>query len=136
MFDERPADAGRRLVVGLGGVGADDAARRVRVDLTRLRAAGVRVVLDRFGTGAAVLGTLRDLPVDGVRLDASFTTGVVDDPAAARVVRAVAALAHELDLLTVADGVDTPEQARAVRDAGWRLAQGWAYGGPQPPERD
>ena len=98
-----------------------------------LRTAGVRVVLDHFGAGLPLLAALRDLPLDGLKLDPSFTSGVVDDPASARVARGVAALAHELGLLTVADGVDSREQAEALRDAGWRYAQGWASGGPQPP---
>ena len=121
-----------RLVVELGGAMTDDVAHRVRGDVAELRAAGVAVLLARFGADAAPLVSLRDLTVDGVKLDPSFTSGVVDDPAAARVVRAVGALARELGLLTVADGADTAEQAHALRDAGWRYAQGWAFGGPQP----
>ena len=122
----------RRLVVELGGAAADGVAHRVRADLADLRAARVPVLLDRFGAGGSPLASLRDLPVDGIKLDPSFTTGVVDDPAAARVARAVGALAGELGLRTVAEGVDTPEQAQVLRDAGWRYGQGWAFGGPQP----
>jgi diguanylate cyclase (GGDEF)-like protein len=134
LLDELAARGAQpgRLVVELGGTALDDVAHRVRVDLAALRAAGVRVVLDRFGAGLPPLASLRDLPVDGIKLDPSYTSGVVDDPAAARVARGVAALARELGLMTVADGVDTAEQADVLRGAGWRYAQGWASGGPQP----
>ncbi|WP_298459648.1 bifunctional diguanylate cyclase/phosphodiesterase [uncultured Cellulomonas sp.] len=121
----------QRLLVLLSGASWADDGGRVRRAVEALRAAGVPVVLDGFGAGAS-LAALRDLPLDGVRLDVSFTAGLTDDPAAARVARAVGALAQELGLATIAPGVQTQEQAAVLRDGGWRYGQGWLFGAAQP----
>ncbi|WNB84889.1 EAL domain-containing protein [Cellulomonas sp. ATA003] len=123
--------AGGPLVVLLTEASTPDGAGRVRRDLEVLRAAGVAVVLDGFGVGSS-LTAVRDLPLDGVRLDPSFTAGLADDPAAARVTRAVGVLAAELGLATIAAGVRTEEQATVLRDGGWRYAQGWLFGVAYP----
>ena len=66
--------------------------------------------------------------VDGVKLDMSFTAGIPEDPAAARVSRALGALARELEMITIAEGVETPEQAHFLRSCGWEYGQGWLFG--------
>jgi len=117
-----------RLVVELTEAGLVDGESRVRHELAELRAAGVPVLLDDFGTGIAPLSYLRDLPVDGVKLDMSFTAGIPEDPAAQRVSRALGALARELEMITIAEGVETTEQAQFLRSCGWEYGQGWLFG--------
>ena len=117
-----------RLVVELTEAGLVESESRVRHELVELRAAGVPVLLDDFGTGIAPLSYLRDLPVDGVKLDMSFTAGIPEDPAAARVSRALGALARELEMITIAEGVETAEQAQFLRACGWEYGQGWLFG--------
>jgi EAL domain-containing protein (putative c-di-GMP-specific phosphodiesterase class I) len=117
-----------RLVVELTEAGLVDEESRVRHELAELRAAGVPVLLDDFGTGIAPLSYLRDLPVDGVKLDMSFTAGIPEDPAAQRVSRALGALARELEMITIAEGVETVEQAQFLRACGWEYGQGWLFG--------
>src|SRR5659263_355138 len=117
-----------RLVVELTEAGLVESGSRVRHELADLRAAGIPVLLDDFGTGIAPLSYLRDLPVDGVKLDMSFTAGIPEDPAAARVSRALGALAREMGLITIAEGIETPEQARFLRECGWHYGQGWLFG--------
>lgn len=117
-----------RLVIELTEAGLVDGASRVRHELAELRAAGVPVLLDDFGTGIAPLSYLRDLPVDGVKLDMSFTAGIPEDPAAQRVSRALGALARELEMITIAEGVETVEQAQFLRACGWEYGQGWLFG--------
>ena len=95
--------------------------------LTRLREAGVRVGLDRFGSGHSSLVQLRDFPLDALRIDRTF----VDDPT---VMAALVRLAHSLGLQAVIDGVDTDEQRKAVESAGCDAAQGAAFGEPLPAE--
>lgn len=117
-----------RLVVELTEAGLVDAESTVRMELAELREAGVPILLDDFGTGVAPLSYLRDLPVDGVKLDMSFTAGIPDDPAAARVSRALGAMAREMEMITIAEGIENSEQAEFLRGCGWHYGQGWLFG--------
>jgi len=105
---------------------------RIRHELTELRNAGVPILLDDFGTGVSPLSYLRDLPVSGVKLDMSFVAGIPEDPAGARVSRALGALARELGLATIAEGIETEAQAQFLSACGWRYGQGWLFGVAQP----
>ena len=95
--------------------------------LTRLREAGIGVALDDFGTGYSSLSHLVHLPVEALKLDATFTSGLARGDRQQAVLRAVVGLAHDLGLLVVAEGVETPEQAELFLRAGCRLGQGWLY---------
>jgi len=121
-----------RLVVELTESSLFDSGTRIRHELTLLRSAGVPILLDDFGTGVSSLSYLRDLPVNGVKLDMSFTSGIPDDPAAAKVSRALGALARELTMITIAEGIETEEQAGFLHRNGWRYGQGWLFGSAQP----
>jgi len=128
MAVSRNRVAAGRLVVELTESGLVDSGGRISHELAQLRAAGIPVLLDDFGTGIAPLSYLRDLPVDGVKLDMSFTAGIPEDPAAARVSRALGALAREMEMITIAEGVETAEQATYLHRCGWRFGQGWLFG--------
>lgn len=121
-----------RVVVELTESSLVAAGTRIRHELTQLADAGVPILLDDFGTGVSPLSYLRDLPVGGVKLDMSFTSGIPDDPTAARVTRALGALAREMTMVTIAEGIETAEQAAFVHRSGWRYGQGWLFGEPQP----
>lgn len=105
-----------------------DPSPRVRQDLVDLHAAGVPVLIDAFGTGVPPLPYLRDLPLAGIKLDMSFTAGIPEDPAASRVSRGLGAMTREMGLMSVAEGVETSEQATFLRDGGWQFGQGWLFG--------
>ena len=90
------------------------------------------ILLDDFGTGVSPLSYLRDLPVAGVKLDMSFTSGIPEDPTAGKVARALGALARELAMVTIAEGIEHEEQAEYLHRNGWRYGQGWLYGSAQP----
>ncbi|WP_148219399.1 putative bifunctional diguanylate cyclase/phosphodiesterase [Azospirillum sp. B510] len=81
-----------------------------RETLLQLRGAGIRLVLDDFGTGWSSLATLRRVPVEALKIDKQFVQAMVDDRGAAIIVQAVVALAHALELGVVAEGVETAEQ--------------------------
>ncbi len=122
----------QRIVVELTEASLVAPNTRIRHELTELRNAGVPILLDDFGTGVSPLSYLRDLPVSGVKLDMSFVAGIPDDPAGARVSRALGALARELGLATVAEGIETEAQAEFLSGCGWRYGQGWLFGVAQP----
>lgn len=85
-------------------------AAEAREALLHLRGAGIRLVLDDFGTGWSSLATLRRVPVEALKIDKQFVQAMVEDRDAAAIVQAVVALAHALGLGVVAEGVETPEQ--------------------------
>ncbi|WP_430867054.1 putative bifunctional diguanylate cyclase/phosphodiesterase [Demequina aurantiaca] len=122
----------RRMVVELTEASLVAPNTRIRHELTELRNAGVPILLDDFGTGVSPLSYLRDLPVSGVKLDMSFVAGIPEDPAGARVSRALGALARELGLATIAEGIETEAQAQFLGNCGWRYGQGWLFGVAQP----
>ena len=99
--------------------------------LTELRRIGVRISLDDFGTGYSTLTWLSTLPVDQIKIDRTFITTLPDDESLA-LVRGVLALARELDIEVVAEGVETPDQLDALRTAGCTLVQGYLLGRPAP----
>jgi EAL domain-containing protein (putative c-di-GMP-specific phosphodiesterase class I) len=89
-----------------------------------LREQGVEVALDDFGTGFSSLNMLRSLPLQTVKIDRSLIDPMPNTEAVA-VVKAICDLASVLDLDVVAEGVETPEHARAARSASTRPRAGW-----------
>ncbi len=107
-----------------------ESVKQVMRDLAHI---GITWWLDDFGTGYSSISHLRDLPIHGVKLDQTFTAGLVaGDSHAARLTRGLAGLADGLNLRTVAEGVETAEQAALLRGQGWEMAQGWHFGKPAP----
>jgi EAL domain-containing protein (putative c-di-GMP-specific phosphodiesterase class I) len=100
--------------------------------LTALRQLGIRVSLDDFGTGYSTLTWLQRLPVDQIKLDRSFTSAITEDAKSLALARGVLALAEELGVEVVTEGVETHEQLTLLRDAGFTLAQGYLWGKPEP----
>ena len=100
--------------------------------LSALRHLGVGIALDDFGTGYSTLTWLQQLPADRVKLDRSFTASLTTAAKGSALVRGVIALARELDLEVVGEGVETEEQLAALRAAGCTLFQGYLLGRPGP----
>jgi len=92
----------------------------------QLRAMGVMLVIDDFGTGYSSLAYLRRMPVRGVKLDKALLADLATDSRARTLARAVIAAARALGLLVVAEGLETVEAARIVRDLGVWAGQGFA----------
>ncbi|MEZ5141514.1 MAG: EAL domain-containing protein [Acidimicrobiales bacterium] len=107
----------------------------VEQNLRGLRARGIGVAVDDFGTGYASLTYLRQFPVDVLKLDRSFVAGLTDgaDERERRLVAGIIALAHRLEIPVTAEGVETDEQARRLRDLGCRSAQGFWCSAAVPP---
>lgn len=108
--------------------GKDDIAA---INIDSLADCGIALELDDFGTGYASLSKLTQLPLSGIKLDRSLVTPLPDQ-AADSVVRAILALAAELGLHVVAEGVEEDEQAAHLNNRGCSVGQGYGFGKPMP----
>ncbi|WP_158254595.1 EAL domain-containing protein [Rhodoblastus sphagnicola] len=104
----------------------------VRDILVRLRAAGLKVSLDDFGMGFSSLNHLRQFKIDKVKIDKSFTKTIFEDPESALIVRSVLHLAHGLNLMTVAEGVEDERTADMMSLMGCDFGQGYHFGKAVP----
>ncbi|NBZ87752.1 putative bifunctional diguanylate cyclase/phosphodiesterase [Stagnihabitans tardus] len=107
----------------------------VRDTLHMLRRSGVGVAVDDFGIGHSSLAYLQSLPVQELKIDRSFVASLGHEPGPSHaIVRAILAMAEALGLTTVAEGVETPEQADWLMAHGCELAQGFLLGRPVDPQ--
>jgi diguanylate cyclase (GGDEF)-like protein len=103
--------------------------------LEGLKAIGVRIALDDFGSGASSMSRLRELPVDELKLHESFIGAVGSTPEDASIVGALVDLGHALGLAVVAEGVEHESQVEQLRELGCDAAQGYAIGRPVSEEQ-
>ena len=95
-----------------------------------LRKAGIKLAMDDFGTGYSSLSYIEQLPFTIVKLDRSFVTEMHNNPVVQEIVHSVARIARTKQINTIAEGVETQEQAEMLRAAGCEYAQGYLYGRP------
>jgi EAL domain-containing protein (putative c-di-GMP-specific phosphodiesterase class I) len=101
--------------------------------LRALKVLGVGLALDDFGTGSSALGYLRDFPIDVLKIDKSFVDGMTDgERDASALVRAIIQLARALELGTVAEGIEKPEQVALLQPAHCERGQGFLFAKPLP----
>jgi diguanylate cyclase (GGDEF)-like protein len=105
---------------------------RVRSVLARLNEMGLRLAIDDFGTGYSSLAYLKRLPVQTLKIDRSFVSGMCEDPSDATIVRSTIDLGRSLGLEVVAEGVESLEVWSSLRALGCSLAQGYLIGRPVP----
>ena len=103
---------------------------RALATLTRLHALGIALSIDDFGTGHSSLAYLRELPVDEIKVDRSFVSGMTRDPTDAVIVRATIELGRSLKLRTVAEGVEDLETLARLQHLHCGAAQGFHYTPP------
>jgi len=101
--------------------------------LEALRDIGVRILLDDFGTGYSSLGYVRELPLDGVKLDQIFTRDLTVSAGAWTLARSVVALLSQLGLEIIAEGLETAAHLAQLRSLGCHIGQGYYFARPMPP---
>jgi diguanylate cyclase (GGDEF)-like protein len=102
--------------------------------LGALKALDVRVAMDDFGTGYTSLAYLQRLPIDILKIDRSFVRAMLADADSVAIVRAILSLAAALGMDTTAEGIDTPELLRPLRDLGCTHGQGFHFARPMEPK--
>ena len=103
--------------------------------MRQLKSLGVRLALDDFGTGYSSLSYLKRFPIDVLKIDKSFTFDVTSDEGAASITRAIIAMARSLNMITVAEGVETREQLEFLGALGCDVMQGYHISRPLPVDR-
>jgi diguanylate cyclase (GGDEF)-like protein len=98
--------------------------------LERLRAMGVKLWLDDFGTGFSGLSQLRRMPVHGVKIDRSFVTDMAHDPEDLAITNAIIAMAQSLGMKVTAEGIETQEQLNLLTQRGCDTGQGFLFNRP------
>ena len=112
----------------------EDPTHMLRI-LTGLRDQGFLIEMDDFGIGESSLAMLAEMPVDCLKLDRQFLVAGIHDRRHIEVIRLILNLAHALDIQTIAEGVETQEQADFLVSMGCPFAQGYFYGRPEPAEK-
>jgi diguanylate cyclase (GGDEF)-like protein len=100
--------------------------------LRLLRTAGMRIAIDDFGTGHSSLGRLSELPIDSLKIDRVFISRLPADRRSCTLVATIIELAHAFDIITVAEGVETPEQLEYLTRCGCDESQGFLHSRPIP----
>jgi predicted signal transduction protein with EAL and GGDEF domain len=100
--------------------------------LHQLRAIGVRIALDDFGTGYSSLSYLQRFPFDKIKIDRCFITNLADPQGSSSIVQAVVNIAADRHMTTTAEGVETSEQQRMLRELGCSEMQGYLFSPPKP----
>lgn len=95
-----------------------------------LKELGFVVSMDDFGTGFSSLNMLRNLPIDVLKLDRGFIKDTIQDSKGQIVTKSIIDMANKLNMITVAEGIETEEQAEFLRSIGCKIAQGFLYGKP------
>ena len=125
-----PADRLQLEITESAYMGADIGVTTVR----NLEALGVRMAIDDFGTGYSSLGYLKRLPVDALKIDRSFVCDIVSDVADQAIVGAICAVANNLGLTVIGEGVETLEQADYLVALGCATLQGFYFARPLTPD--
>jgi diguanylate cyclase (GGDEF)-like protein/PAS domain S-box-containing protein len=133
LREEKLPEGGLSLEI-TEGVLLDPAPATVDV-LEELHSAGARLYLDDFGTGYSSLSYLHRFPIDALKIDRSFVGGLKPDGEGREIIRTIMALAQGLELQVIAEGVETDEQAGALKELRCDYAQGYKYSRPVPAEQ-
>ncbi len=131
---ERSGIAPSRVVLEITEGSLASETERIVEMLAKLRKLGVRIAIDDFGTGYASLSHLQRLPVDILKVDKSFVTGLSDGGRSRELLQAILGVGQALSLAVVAEGIEAQTEMTALREMGCQMAQGFLVGRPSPAE--
>lgn len=100
--------------------------------ICRIRDMGFKIAMDDFGSGYSSLNTLKDIPIDILKLDMGFLRGDSNREKGGSIIGSVIRMSHDLGLITIAEGVETAEQADFLKSMGCDVIQGFLYAKPMP----
>jgi EAL domain-containing protein (putative c-di-GMP-specific phosphodiesterase class I) len=104
----------------------------IQNSLSRIKALGVKVSIDDFGTGFSSLGRLKELPIDRLKIDRSFVSDLPANRGSKAIAQAVVNMGHSLGLAVIAEGVETPAQVQCLTEIGCDEMQGYVIARPMP----
>ncbi|NEU12455.1 EAL domain-containing protein [Methylobacterium sp. BTF04] len=104
--------------------------RQIVHTLAALRQLGIKIAMDDFGTGYSSLAHLRDLPLDRIKIDRSFVAAALNDKQCLAVIKAVTQMGRDMDIPTLAEGVESLDQLDLLRSIGCDAVQGYLIGRP------
>ena len=102
----------------------------VRAVFHRLKELGCKIAMDDFGTGYSSLSYLQTLPIDVLKIDQSFVAGMIENEDSQNIIDAIMSLSRALGMTTVAEGIETELQMRALKAAGCDIGQGYFFARP------
>jgi len=126
--------APREIEIEVTETGLFEATEVGRENLVRLRSAGVKIALDDFGVGYSSLSHLRELPINRLKIDKSFTVACMRDARTLTIVKAVIEMARSLGISVTAEGIETQAQQTWMQHLGCDSAQGFLFARPMPAE--
>ncbi|WP_187444964.1 EAL domain-containing protein [Rossellomorea vietnamensis] len=104
----------------------------VKQTIEELRESGMKILIDDFGTGYTSFAYLKDLTVDGIKIDRSYTKSLAHDPKSRAIIKNLANLSADLNMSTTIEGIETKEQLEVLNDIQCHLIQGYIYSRPVP----
>lgn len=131
ILQETKAPSGRLIFEVTEGILIEDMQSAID-KMTELTRMGIRFSIDDFGTGYSNLMYLKRLPLYELKIDKSFVHDAVGDPDSLAIVKLILAMAHQLNLTVVAEGVETSDQAQLLIQNGCNAMQGYFYSRPMP----
>ncbi len=103
--------------------------------MNQLKMLGIKLAIDDFGTGYSCLSYLKRLPLDELKIDRSFFSNLFEDTKGRALVATLIYLSRSLNMLTIAEGVETEEQLRYLKEGACDQYQGYLYSPPVPPDK-
>ncbi|HLO12524.1 MAG TPA: GGDEF domain-containing phosphodiesterase, partial [Pseudoneobacillus sp.] len=104
------------------------------VILNELKKHGVKISIDDFGTGYSSLSYLNHLPIDNIKIDKSFVDDIIKHSNQGAIVKTIIDMGHNLNFNVIAEGIETEEQVRFLKEHRCKVGQGYFYSRPLPPE--
>ncbi|AWV17506.1 MULTISPECIES: bifunctional diguanylate cyclase/phosphodiesterase [unclassified Methylobacterium] len=122
-----------RLEIELTETALVEDGRQIAHTLSALRQLGLKIAMDDFGTGYSSLAHLRDLPLDRIKIDRSFVAAALTDNHSMAVIKAITQMGRDMNILTLAEGVEDADQLALLRRLGCDAVQGYLIGRPERP---